>query len=108
MAKVSNPFFSLAASGTVGGLLCARMGKDGAQVMRPPRNFAPPSPEQLAQRQKMIDARAAYLQMDNQARADWDSVAMARGMPTWNAYFAEWQYQQVTAGDQPLIPEPTL
>ena len=107
MARVQGPLFSLAASGTVGGLLTARMGKDGAQVIKKAVMTVPPSASQLENRSRMNDALEGFKALSSADKIDWSAWAGSRNISTWVAYFAEWQKQNVQAGNQPLIPDPT-
>lgn len=108
MAKVTGPLLSLAASGTVSGLVSFRMGRKGAEVTKKPHPRTPPTTQQTIERQRMRDARTAFKALSNADLANWQAWATFKGRPVWMAFFAEWQAQQIEAGQAPLIPDPNI
>lgn len=105
MARVQAPFLSIAASGTVGGMLTSRMTKNGAQIIKKPWGGNAGSAQQLIEQQRMKDARAGYRSLTSGDLTLWQGVGSSKQISAWAAFFQEWQVQQVSAGNMPLIPD---
>jgi len=108
LAKVFGPLHSISASGTVGHAVSFRATTAGAVVTSKARSYQQNSSAQLANQQRMLDARDAFRTLDSTDLTDWRAVGLARRCSAWAAFFAEYQYQYVQAPGLPLIPEPTL
>ena len=108
MTKIKGPLHSLAASGSVAGLFSFRQTAGGSVLTKKPAPYPQTSPNQLANQQRMTDARTSFLALSSTDLALWQVVAVARKRSAWASYFAEYQYQFIQTPNAPLIPEPYL
>lgn len=108
MAKIKNPLMSISAAGTIGKTIAFRATKSGSVAAMKPHCYCQQSPNELLNQQVMKNARAAFLTLDTADKADWKKLEIARLMPSWNLFFTEYQTQQITPPNMPLIPEPFL
>jgi len=108
MAKIINPLHSLSASGTVGKIASFRATIGGAVCTRKARKYKTTTPLQEENKQRMRDARKAFLHLSTTDRIFWQQRATALKGAVWPIFFAEYQFQNVIAPAFPLIPEPYL
>lgn len=104
MARVKGPLFSIAASGSIAGLLTFNPGKKSTTARRQPAAYPPPSANQLATRQKVRDAAAAWRALDPLDRAEWSVLAHNSGRLPFAKYLLEWFAQACTPTTPPYIP----
>jgi hypothetical protein len=108
MAKVFAPFMSIAASGSVGGVLTARNNPYGQVMSRKPRSRQPVSTRQLVEQAKMRDAAALYAALSDNHKKLWGYWAERTHVSPWVAFWTEFQAQNITAPDVPQIPSTWL
>jgi hypothetical protein len=108
VAKVRHPLHSISASGSVGGVVTFRNTKAGAVVTAKPKSYKAETPAQLVQQARMKAASATWKTLNAADRKSWQTVGKKYGRSAWFSFFAEYQFQNVTAPGAPLIPEVNL
>lgn len=105
MAKVSGPFLSVSASGTVGQIVTASRWK-GIQYMR--EWFKPQNPrteQQIIVRNRMIKAVASYHQESAETKAAWDEAAYGQPISGFNLYVKRYiEYMRDNNEQEPTRP----
>jgi hypothetical protein len=108
MAKVRSPLFSLAASGSIGGLISFRSNKERATARLKPRSQPQQSEGALLNQQRMKNAAAAFSSLTQAQQIEWSALGISRGKPSWQIFFEQYQAQYITPPSLPEIPEITL
>ena len=108
MAKIKHPLHSISASGTIGGAISFRATARGAVAANTPQPYAQKSSAQLANQQRMSEARAAFKTLSTADRGHWQTLASKYRRSAWACFFAEYQYQFTQTPNMPLIPEANL
>jgi len=108
VAKVRNPLHSISASGSIGESLSFRATRGGSVAAHKPKPYPQSSPNMIANQQRMVAARAAFIALSPTDLQHWQATADARGRPVWLEFFFEYQIQFITAPGAPLIPQPYL
>ena len=104
MAIIRAPLFSISASGTIGNKLMFRSTKRGSVASRKPRMPKKASMPQLAERQRVRNARDKWMALDVPTRNRWYYLATTKRMNSWILFFREYMIQQCTGSQFPLIP----
>jgi hypothetical protein len=104
MARVRGPLFSINASGTIGRRLTYRVTPHGVIVSTPPVPGTPATVDQLAERQSMRDAAAAWASLSANDRQIWDTPDFITTRHGFMSFFLEWKTQRIQPGGVPLIP----
>jgi hypothetical protein len=108
MAKVSGPFLSIAASGTVSKLITASRWK-GIPYMR--EWFKPQNPrtqEQVKQRTRLTKAVYSWHQEDDTTKQAWEQQAQGKAVSGFNLYVRAYIQYMLNNNDQepqrPFLP----
>lgn len=104
MPKVTGPLFSVAASGVFRGEMEFRI-VDGETIVTGKR--AAPTSRSAAQQQqsaRFAAAVAAWKLATSGTRAAWKTAAAATGMTGYQLWISEYQGQNITPPDEPVIP----
>lgn len=104
MARLRSPLFSLAAAGTVAGLLVYRMQRGRPSVQRAPIVTRPPTARQITHRNTFAAAASAWRALDPASRADWAAYAVTIGNQARKIWLAEWIIQGATPENPPRLP----
>lgn len=104
MARVLSPLFSLAAAGTIAGLVVYRMQRGRPSVQRTPTVSRPATERQRVHRNTFAAASAAWRALDATNRADWSAYAVTIGDQPRRVWLAEWIIQGATATNPPRLP----
>jgi hypothetical protein len=104
MPKVTGPLFSIAASGSVAGLLTFKQTTHGAVCTVKPANDRTRTTRQATERDRMKAAAVAWHGLDNDTRTIWQSNSLPTIKSAWMCFFHEYVAQQIIAPNLPRIP----
>jgi hypothetical protein len=110
MARVYNPLFALAASGSVANITYQQHSADNAAPhqarKKPHARTDPPSFAQADRRARFAAAALAWATLDTITRESWREAGYNRVKFGRQAFIAEYIIQQCKAPDLPLRPAP--
>lgn len=104
MPKVKNPAFSLAASGTLGGVIVFRQTARGAQAQMSPTTTPPATEQQAANRADFLAGCNFWAAMAADQKSKWLAGAQIRHRAARQWFLSEWRIQRATAENPPLLP----
>lgn len=104
MAKVTGALCSIAASGTVGGVLTFRTATHRCIASLPQRPALPPSAAQASCRLRAAWAASTWHAATTDERAKWLAVAAASQLPPFGLYLKEFCLQRSTLTTLPTVP----
>lgn len=104
MPKVTGPLFSLSASGTFQGLMEFKTKGGVTTVGKVRTKPATRSAAQQQQAARFAAAVAGWKALSPIEQQEWKTAATGTGVNGYQLYLSEYQGQNITAPDQPLVP----
>jgi hypothetical protein len=108
MAKVQQPFMSMNATGTIGGVLTSKKVNGVCTIRKKIGPHPCTSIPQQKEQARMRAARTAYNALSTEDLTLWGYLATKRRLSKWAAFWGEYQNQRVQAPAAPLIPSTWL
>ena len=104
MARVTGPFLSVSASGTVGKILTACTWKGIAYMREWFRPQNPQTPLQVAQRARMSEANIMWKAELAPVKAAWELYVSGQALSGFNAYTRYVIKYHIAEGSYPVAP----
>lgn len=107
MAKVTGPLLSIAAAGSVGGILNFR--GDGRNPTASQHRATPSriTEASAANRLRAAHAASAWHSLTTQERQQWSAAALGAALPPFGYYLQQWQRQGATLANPAQLPVTT-
>lgn len=105
MAIVRNPAFSIAMSGTLGGVLTVRTAQHRCVASLPMRPTVAATAAQAACRLRGAWAASTWASLEQWQRDKWATLAAAESLPPFGLYLKEFCLQRSTLTNLPLMPK---
>lgn len=104
MPKVTGPLFSVTASGNFQGLMEFRTKGTTTTVGKTRTKPATRSAAQQQQAARFKTAVTGWKDLDTIGQAEWKAAALNTGLSGYQLYLSEYQGQNITPPNQPLVP----
>ena len=88
--------------------MCFKGTNAGAVVTTIAKPYAQRTPNEIANQQRMKDARQTFKQLSTADLTLWRHLAALKGVSAWVYFFKIYQQQNVDTPNAPLIPEITI
>lgn len=105
MARLRGPLLSIAASGTIGGVVTFESRSGGPVARLKPASKKPASYAQIQHRAMVTVCAATWATLSTDDKARWQAIAASHGLPVMAKFLHEWIAQQSTATTPPYFTD---
>lgn len=105
MAKLRGPLMSIAASGTIGGMVTFESRSGGPVARLKPSSTKPASYSQIQHRANVSVCAATWQTLSAPDKARWQAIAANLGLPVMAKFMHEWIAQNSTNTTPPYFTD---